>query len=85
MVLAINTVLLLRFAGKDHEIFWEDSTDESDNEGFEMSTENLQQLETAGQPSPRLHLKLSAPVILLQKIDQPGGLKNGSQLILTWI
>ena len=50
-----------------------------------MSTENLQQLETPGLPSPKLKLKLGAPVMLLRNIDKWGGLKNGSRLIVTRI
>ena len=88
-VFAINTELLLRFAGEDHEFFSEDSANGSDlanadnDNGFEMSSENLQQLKTAGLSSSKLHLKLGAPIMLLRNIDQPGGLNNGSRLILT--
>lgn len=81
----MNMELLVRFAGEDHEIFSEDAADGNDNDGFEMSSKNLQQLETAGLPSSKLHLKLGAPVMLLRNIDQPGGLNNGSRLILTRI
>ena len=84
-VLAMNMELLLRFAGEDHQIFSEDSADGNGDEGFEMSTENLQQLETPNLPSSKLHLKLGAPVMLLRNIDQPGGLNNRSRLILTRI
>ena len=72
-VLAINTELLLRFEGEDHKIFSEDSADGNDDKEFEISTENLQQLETAGLPSSKLHLKLGVPVMLLRNINQPSG------------
>lgn len=84
-VLTMNTELLLRFAGEDHEIFSKDSADGNDEDEFEISTENLQQLETPGLLSSKLHLKLGAPVMLLRNIDQSGGLNNGSRLILTRI
>lgn len=84
-MLTINTELLLRFAREDHEIFSEDSADGNDEDGFEISTENLQQWETPGLSFSKLHLKLGAPVMLLRNIDQSGGLNNDSQLILTRI
>lgn len=65
--------------------FSEDLAGGIDDQGFEMSTENLQQLETPGLPSSKLNLKLGPPVMLLRNIDQLGGLKNGSRLILTRI
>ena len=68
-VLAMNMELLLRFAGVNHEIFSKDSADGNGDERFEMSTENLQQLETPGLSSSKLNLKLGAPVMLLQNID----------------
>ena len=81
----MNMELLLRFAGDDHEIFSQDLADGNDEDGFEMSSENLQQLETPDLPSSKLHLKLGAPIMLLCNIDQPGRLNNGSRLILTRI
>lgn len=50
-----------------------------------MSSVNLQELEITGLPSSKLHLKLGVPVMLLRHLDQPGGLINGSRLILTQI
>lgn len=79
------TDLLLRFAENDHEVVSEDSADRNDGKGFELSTENLQQLETAGLLSSKLHLELGVPVMLLRNIGQPGGLNRGSRLILTRI
>ena len=84
-VLAMNMELLLLFAEVNYEIFSKDSADGNGNEGFEMSTENLQQLETPGLLLSKLNLKLKAPVMLLQNIDQLSSLNNKSRLILTRI
>lgn len=84
-VVAINMELLLRFAGENHLFFSEDTADHDGDEGFEMSTENLQQIELAGLPSSRLNLKLGVPVMLLRNIDFSSGLNNGSRMILTRI
>ena len=46
-VFAKNIKLLLQFARKNHEIFSEDLVDKNNDKSFEMSTENLQQLETS--------------------------------------
>ena len=85
-VTAINLELLLQFAGEECVFFSEDSADyKTDDDGFEMSTENLQQLEKAGLPYSKLHLKLEVPVMLLRNLDHIRGLNNGSRLILTRI
>lgn len=81
----MNMKLLLWFAEDDYEIFSQDSADGNDKDGFEMLSKNLQQLETPGLPSSKLHLKLGAPIMLLRNIDQPGRLNNESWLILTCI
>lgn len=84
-VILMNAELLLRFAGENHEFFSEDSADYGDDDGHEMSVKSLQQLECAGLLLSKLHLKLSAPVMLLRNLDQTSGLNNGSRLILTRI
>lgn len=85
-VLAINMELLLRFAGDNHLFFSEDKANhDGDGDGYEMSTENLQQIELAGLPSSRLNLKLGVPIMLLRNLDFSSGLNNGSRLILTRI
>lgn len=52
----MNMELFLRFAGEDHKIFSGNSANGNDDEGFEMSTETLKHLETAGQLSSTSHL-----------------------------
>lgn len=84
-VVSINIKLLLRFAGENYKFFSKDSAKYCDNDGHEMSVESLQQLECAGLPLSKLQLKLGAPVMLLQNLDQTSGLNNNSRLILTWI
>lgn len=84
-VILMNAELLLRFAGENHEFFFEDSADYGDDDGHEMSVKSLQQLECAGLLLSKLYLKLSAPVMLLRNLDQTSGLNNGSRLILTRI
>lgn len=71
--------------GKIHEFFSEDSADYEEDNGHKMLVESLQQLECAGLPASKLQLKLGAPVMLLQNLDQTGGLNNGSRLIFTRI
>lgn len=47
----MNIELLLRFAGENHLFLSKDTADyKTDDDGYEMSTENLQQLELAGSP-----------------------------------
>lgn len=81
----MNMKLLLWFAENNHEIFFKDSADGNDENRFEMSTKNLQQLKTANIFSSKLHLKLEVLIMLLQNIDQLGKLNNRLQLILTRI
>lgn len=84
-VVAMNMDLLLWFAGENYLFFSEDTADHDGDDGYEMSTENLQQLELAGLPSSRLNLRLGVPVMLLRNMDFSSGLNNGSRLILTRI
>lgn len=80
-VVCMNIDLLLRFVEEQKDFFAENSVDYSDDDGYEMSDEKLQQLECTGLPSSKLSLKLGVPVMLLRNLDQVGGLNNGSRMI----
>lgn len=84
-VVAMNTELLLQFAGENHLFFSEDTADHSGDERYEMSIKNLLQLELLELPLSQLNLKLGAPVMLLRNMDFLSGLNNWSQIILTRI
>lgn len=83
----INTYLLSKIPGCEHEYLSSDSfaEDEKHSGEFDLSypLEYLNALEFPGLPAHRICLKVGVPIMLLRNINQAEGLCNGTRLIIT--
>ncbi|XP_050908519.1 uncharacterized protein LOC127122180 [Lathyrus oleraceus] len=83
----INQYVLGFIPGEEKEYLSSDSVDTFDGEGNEafdvLTPEFLNTLTSSGLPNHKIKLKIGTPIMLLQNIDQPEGLCNGTRLIVT--